>query len=109
MFGNKGSGGTTGGLKKKELRDLAQSLGNPESALTGQRVERLRSELARLAEQREALDVLVDQVAQRAEVKSRIDQVVESEVAKKLAMRTDLQADIDRLKRGARRGGGPRT
>lgn len=104
VFGSKGSSGAAGGLTKTQLRDLAQSLGDAESALIGQRVERLSVELVRLADQREALDVLVDQVAQRSEVKSRIDQVVASEVAKKVAMRTDLQADIDRLKRDRAEG-----
>lgn len=99
LFRNKIGNGAAAGLTKAQLRDLAQSLGNGESELTGQRIARLSAELLRLTDQREALEVLVETVAQRAEVRSRIDQVVEFEAAKKLAVRTDLQGDIERLQK----------
>ncbi|MGH8777455.1 hypothetical protein [Paraburkholderia sp.] len=99
LFRNKIGNGAAAGLTKAQLRDLAQSLGNGESELTGQRIARLSAELLRLADQREVLDVLVESVAQRAEVRSRIDQVIEFEAAKELAVRTDLQGDIERLQK----------
>lgn len=99
LFRNRGGTGTAAGLTKTELRDLAQSLGDAESTLTGQRIERLSAELVRLGDQREALEILVEHVAQRAEVKLRVDQVVETEVAKKLSVRSELHAEIERLQK----------
>ena len=99
LFRNKAGIGTAAGLTKTQLRDLTRSIADAEGSLTGQRIERISAELVRLADQPEALEILVEQVSQRPEVRLRIDQAVELEVAKKLSVRTELEGEIARLQK----------
>jgi len=99
LFRGKEFGGSVVGISKAKLRELAVSLGNAESSLIDQRIERVKAGINRLASQADALDALVGVIALRPEVKSRIDAIVEAEAAKKLVERKKLDEDIERLKR----------
>jgi hypothetical protein len=94
-----GSEKVAGGLTKAQLSYLAQSLGSVGAELDALRVQRIKSQLERLGEQREALDALVDVLMNHASVQQRINQLVEQEASTRLERKGSLQTDIIRLQK----------
>lgn len=86
------------GLTKAQLRDLSQSLVSGQSSQDALRIQRIRAELGRLAEHPDAMEALVSQLLNDPSVAHRIDQAVNIEAEKRLADKSDLEADIVRLR-----------
>lgn len=87
-----------GGITRAQIRDLSQFLDSTDHVVDVLRIQRLKAELGALAANEEALTELISALQGLPEIKSRVDDMVEKEVAKKMGERTDLQSEIAKLK-----------
>lgn len=87
------------GLTKAQLSELVQLLGSGEADLNTTRLQRIRAELERIDQNREALDALVQEIQVHPSVKQRVDELVQQEVAKQVAEKNQIQVEIARLQR----------
>jgi len=94
-----GAAKSTGKLTRAQLSELAESLGSLETGLDMLRIQRIKAELQRLGEQKDALEALVSALMDHPSVKQRIDQVIQQEATKQLAQKNSLQSDIARLQK----------
>ncbi|SRR6266567_1946929 len=95
-----GSGGKSSlWLTKAQLSELVQLLGSGEADLNARRLQRIRAEIERIDQNRDALDALVQEILIHPSVKQQVDELVQQEVGKQVAEKNQIQLEIARLQR----------
>lgn len=87
------------GLTRAQLSELAQSLESNESDLNATRLQRVRAELERMGQNREALEAVVNELLAHPTVKERIAELVQEEANKQTAEKSQIQTEISRLQK----------
>jgi hypothetical protein len=90
---------TAGGFTKAHVAELTQLLGSGEMDLTAKRLQRIKSELEEIQQNQDALEALVEQIQAHPSVKERVDALVREGAAKRLAEKTEIQAEVARLQK----------
>ena len=88
-----------GKLTRAQLRELTESLGSAQTGLHMLRIQRIKGELERLSEQRDALQELVSVLMEHPSVKTRIDELIHQEAQRELAEKKSLEGEIARLQK----------
>src|SRR6266700_5975262 len=95
-----GSGGKSSlWLTKAQLSELVKLLGSGEADLNARRLQRIRAEIERIDQNRDALDALVQEILIHPSVKQQVDELVQQEVGKQVAEKNQIQLEIARLQR----------
>ena len=86
-------------LTKSQISDLVEYFESHEADLTASRLERIRAEFGLLEQNNEASEALVQELLGHPQIKQRVDALVRDAAERILQEKTEIQADIVRLRK----------
>ena len=94
-----GSGDSDGAITKSQIRNLTERLRVQDFSVDDSRIQRMKANLERIAEQQDAFEVVVDEIFKHPNISQRIEQLIRQETERQLEQKSNLQADIERLQK----------